>query len=533
MKHVPFYLPIPDDEVPYSTIVRYALLGAFRAPQAMKQVFGNPKKRIHPYLPGQIERFADFFELNSIDVIEKSTIYPLLKFTQPTCLAAIKKAMQNYTDDKVLLSTAIGHSRFRTFYGLSYCPCCVKRDIDDLGFAYWHIKHQIPGVQVCFEHGCLLLSMAMGDGYSDRVLSLPPFSPVTAVTGSLTQLKLAQFSAHLFDLSRTCDVNYRLVYQQLLENEGLVSSTGCYISISRVISGMSEYWKGLTFTNHLKPGVPEKLSSFDFLGRMLRAGTHYHAHPLKHLLFSCWLTDNDVTKLLTTRSCTLHQQKVSNKEMSDIESKVLKLLKQSVSLNKIEEHIGKSRCYIRRIAELNGITHLSNSQAYRADVRRAVLIKALYGMHRAKIAEQMNVGIGYVEQVIGNSAGMSEWRKHLRIQKNVLAAYTLLKSVRKKNPTWNRTRIRQHAESAYFVLYNHDKSLIEKVLPKALKPTTYKKDWAVEDARIFEEINKLSNVAAMSLSEIGRKVSDHGYLIRKLTKLPKSQALLEKLKKPL
>ncbi|CAD5255599.1 hypothetical protein ALTERO38_20120 [Alteromonas sp. 38] len=37
--------------------------------------------------------------------------------------------MFNQSDDKVLLTTAIAHSRFKTFYGLNFCPLCTQRDI--------------------------------------------------------------------------------------------------------------------------------------------------------------------------------------------------------------------------------------------------------------------------------------------------------------------------------------------------------------------------------------------------------------------
>jgi len=90
------------------------------------------------------------------------------------------------------------------------------------------------------------------------------------------------------------------------------------------------------------------------------------------------------------------------------------------------------------------------------------LIKALYGIHRQEIVRSLAVGLGYVEQVICNEPNMSEWRKHLSIQKNVLAASRLLISLRKQHPDWCRTKIRKEAQAAYFILYNHDKSLIEK-----------------------------------------------------------------------
>lgn len=37
-----------------------------------------------------------------------------------------------------------------------FCPVCAQRDLSIFGQAYWHRIHQIPGIQICPEHQCLL-----------------------------------------------------------------------------------------------------------------------------------------------------------------------------------------------------------------------------------------------------------------------------------------------------------------------------------------------------------------------------------------
>ena len=61
MSHLKFYFPIPDDEAIYSIITRYAILSGYSGANVMHQIFGNRRKRVHPYIPGLIERIADFF----------------------------------------------------------------------------------------------------------------------------------------------------------------------------------------------------------------------------------------------------------------------------------------------------------------------------------------------------------------------------------------------------------------------------------------------------------------------------------------
>lgn len=530
MNHVPFYLFIPNDEVPFSTIARFALLGAYRAPQAMQDIYGNPKKRVHPYLPGKIQRFADFFELSAEEVIRNRTIFPLLAFSQRTDSNRILKAMRFKSDDKVLLSTAIGHSRFKTFYGLNFCPACVQQDIGNIGFAYWHIKHQIPGVRACYDHGCLLIAVPMGDGNRDRSLFLPPFEQHKQLAASATEIKFSEFSVQLFELCKKQHLDYQDIYHHLLEQKELTSPNRGYIKISKIVSILSEYWADLTYTEHLEPGVPKAMKGFSYIGRILRKKTHSHAHPLKHILLACWLTDGDVKNLIVEASDSLVSEGEENNpeavEKNKVENFVLDLLKEGFSFNAIEQKTGKSRCYIQRVAGTNRIPHMSNSMAFSSAIKRKVLIKALYGIHREIIAKQLGLSIGYVEQIICCEPKMSEWRKHMRVRKNIMAAYRELESIHKAHPSWCRTKIRNHAQSAYFVLYYNDKSLIDKVMPVKIKPVAPPKDWAMEDERILKNMKALGNLSSRSLTEIGRLVNDHGYLRTKIYNLPKSALLL-------
>ncbi len=530
MKRAPFYLSIPDDEVPYSTVARYALIGAFRAPIALNQIYGNRKKRINPYLPGFINKFADFFDLSADEVIEKKTIYPLLKYSQPSDTSIIKSTMMECSDDKVILKTAIGHSRFKTFYGLKFCSLCTQDDINQYGFPYWHVRHQIPGVEVCFKHRCILESIAMGDGKRDRALLLPSFAPLQITKGTAIQYRLASFATQLFDLSIENELHYLVAYKQLLSEKGFISCNGGFIHLSKVIEQLSLYWQALDYCGHEGAGVPLILKDFKFIGRILRPKTHSHAHPLKHILLACWLTNNDVSRLI------YHRQPKTNlplptSDRSNIDGKIIMLLLEGRSINSIYEETGKSRCYIRRVAELNMIHHATNAQAFSNKIYRAVIRKALYGIHREEIAKSVEVGIGYVEQVICNELRLTAWRKHIRIQDSIHSACNKLIQIRKEHPDWNRTQLRKSEQAAYFVLYNNEKSLIEEILPKPLKPEPYRKNWNVEDERLYMAITKLKSVESESISSIGRKINDHSYLRTAIDKLPKTHRILKKLGK--
>ena len=188
-------------------------------------------------------------------------------------------------------------------------------------------------------------------------------------------------------------------------------------------------------------------------------------------------------------------------------------------------------CYIKRRADLNGIAHETNANRFPDETKRSVIRKSLLGIHRVVIAEECGVGIGYVEQVIGNTPMLTKHRVHLRRQAKINWAINLLKEEINRHPDWHRTKIRMSQQAAYGALYNLDKSLIDLVLPKAIKPIPPKKNWKPIDDKLVKLISALPGVELLSRSAIARKIKCGRFLINSLHHLPKTVMLLRKMGK--
>lgn len=190
-----------------------------------------------------------------------------------------------------------------------------------------------------------------------------------------------------------------------------------------------------------------------FLGPLLREKTSFPAHPLKHLLFSFWLFDGNADLFIQTISAKTEPPLSNVEKPSNLEDEIICMLNEGKSMNFIEVLTGKSRCAIKRIAELNGLEHATNEMHYSNAIKRAVQRKALMGIHRNEIAQELSVGIGYVEQVICNTPHLSEWRKKLRHQVKVSNAEHIIKKLVKINPNLTRSQIRMLAEAdtLYFI----------------------------------------------------------------------------------
>ena len=114
-----------------------------------------------------------------------------------------------------------------------------------------------------------------------------------------------------------------------------------------------------------------------------------------------------------------------------------------------------------------------------------MLIQAQIGRHRQKIADNLGVGLGYVELVISNSVGLPEWRAKLRVIKRVNTSVHELQQARKLHPNWIRKELKANHSKAFFCLYHHAKDRLEFIIPIKTKPCVLPHDWSSEDSRQY------------------------------------------------
>ncbi|MCW8336585.1 TnsD family Tn7-like transposition protein, partial [Vibrio paucivorans] len=272
----------------------------------------------------------------------------------------------------------------------------------------------------------------------------------------------------------------------------------------------------------------EPISKFKFLGSLLRNKTRMPVHPVKHLFFAFWLFEGDASQFSIVR-CNTSNDFVENTENRDVDSKILELISEGKSMECVHGITGKSRCYIRRVCELHGIEHSSNQNAHSELIRNKVISMAELGRNRQEIAEELSLGIGYVEQVISNTPGLVAHRKKLWILRKVRSSYRELRMARKVHPDWIRKDFKQIHNRAFFYLYRNARRLLESVLPAKLRARGTKFDWVKEDERLYEAISKMKKLDDLSISALGHHVQDHGHLRRNLKRLTKTKKLLREL----
>jgi hypothetical protein len=523
------YLAPYANESIFSWVVRYHLTCSVgHEKNTYQALFQQPKIRLHPYLPHSIDYLAGHGGLTAHHWLIQHTLYPLFQFFGHDAEQKLLSVMLHGTGNPVITAN-IPHARLNFSAGHRVCPLCLSEHRQITGTPMFDIRHQIPGLVVCPIHHCLLVVLASGDAGLDRRLTFHHAVMTSHVYRVEHQMStdFAQFCWDFFELIKNVPCDLTLLhthYRHQLMQKGFMTRSG-QIRMAMLVRAISEYYQEMVF---------DLESSFEFgerfLGPLIRDKTRTLNHPFKHLILGFWLFDHDPRGFLGQESpFQLMPAFNAPVVVNDDRERILSLLSEDFSMSQIETMTGRSRCYIRRIAELAGIKHATNANAFSHRQRHWVLLLAYLGRHRHDIARSVGVGVGYVEQLVSNTPGLVLWRQQFSAMRKHQASVIELLDARQSHPDWRRKELKSHHSRAFFHLYHHDRDCLEAILPPALKPLKQSKNWAVEDERLVLAITELDGAESMSLTVLAAKVRDKGHLIKRLDKLPLTKALLVKL----
>lgn len=512
-------------ETLYSWAARWLRVGGFLNERHFKEeVVGAGHMRIHPYLPHNLTRWSEVLEIPEKTLMAGHTLFPLFSAFRCDGGEELEKAMRGVSA-KALSVAGVPHARLHFFDGNKFCPCCAEEDKKKLGFAYFRVYHQIPGVDSCGAHGCLLVGIQGGDTGYDRKLVLP-YNGTVPQTAAKQQAHFARFTHNVWLKAGkfAAPIDFASCYSQRLEQMALCASSG-QLRAKGLLLKIHQFYNGWEFDGRM--GIPKDLADFKFVTRLLRKGQQYNVHPLKHLIVGFWLFEGRSEGYWPL--VQMSQPATSETIDKDLRSQAVSLLRDGKSLAFVASKLGKSRCYVRRVAELACLPHKTNSAAYSQRTRVRIQLLARLGRARQEIAEKLEVGIGYVEQVISNTPRLSEHRRRLQIEKKTQWAKAVLSLTRALNPSWRRKEIKEARSRAFFHLYHHNRKLLERLLPPKTPPRVPPQDWSAKDHEMVQAIRDLQDVENMSLTAISAEIGAGSRLHKNIKRFPKTRSLLMKL----
>lgn len=164
---IAYFPEIYPDELIYSVLARYYVhsgyvsnLSCFRDVYMKGSIRADIEfmNQITYEIRNQIKKSASWEQ-----IIWQNTMYPYYsRFIDAQKGKEAWTAMIEMDNEEVVSQPrfnrilSLPHSMDNNFY-LKYCPICVKKDRELYGETYWHRRHQIRGLGICFEHGCRLI----------------------------------------------------------------------------------------------------------------------------------------------------------------------------------------------------------------------------------------------------------------------------------------------------------------------------------------------------------------------------------------
>ncbi|VVO74502.1 hypothetical protein PS838_01475 [Pseudomonas fluorescens] len=518
MKHRFHFFPEPfEDETLHSVLSRYARLHGHgtNGPVFAATLWDGSFSDNVPFpcdLRQLVEALPKAACLTVPLIVERHTLLPYYQpFLSVRQVQAARSQMAFSGSEGLGLRLGLTASRLQSASKVLFCPACVKQDAANVGVAYWHRIHQLPGVLICPRHleGLVVFDHSGLDRFR-KILLLPEDEIVQSRALALDidpnhrqgLVEISQSSQELLQANASPQSMSRI--REVLVNGavalGLASSTG-RLRLAELASHIDAYFNRLAPDGEFLilaggPSTPEA-----WVTKLLRKPRCTH-HPLKFILLASGLKVrmveliSDVGTVRTTTAAELPS------------ATILRTLE-------IPQNQRQRRpAYCKERPE---------------GMKESIWTLAEYGMEATEIADQMAVSLPSVYRIIRESHGGSEhWNqcKHAKV----------LTQRRRRFKNQYRSCC-AHECTDYMWLYRHDRAwLTERCdLP-------YRHPYLRGGNRSFENLDPhlaleilncarglratLGKPVRISRTRIGRELNSTARFEKQLGKLPMCAAAL-------
>ena len=429
-------------ETLFSLVSRiHGLWGAQDAGRTASLLFGDRRRGTQHDLPGHLGDFVARTEglLGDADALARERT--LLAFYRHFMS---ERAEQAAVEDMV--SGNIAHlkfrmglltSRFRANHPLKACVACMSRDVQEYGWAYWHTRHQHPGVWWCRDHGVFLRESRLKSTGVERFRwTLPredllmPVPPDVAQQAERIESAVAPFEQLIQALVgpgqdlRIDVARLKQCYRQQLSERGWTTEGG-NIRWSRFLLEYLDFvepLRRLPELNALPTTEEEACGQLRRAFDLSRSG----GHPLWHLIVVNWLfkdvqsflaayalmgsdTDVEVERDVSTSS-------PSGPEGDPRRERLIFMLRaEGASMSEAAKSIGVDVTTAMTWAATAGYAVKKRPKTLHSGIRKRLIELLERGEEKLAAATMASVSVGTVTRTLFTEVGLHErWREACR-----------------------------------------------------------------------------------------------------------------------
>lgn len=277
--------------------------GNVRPWKTTRQLFGTRRTVSHDfpgYLGALSERTGQLLGSPRQIALERTLLSYYTRFPSDLCLeTALALAEHGHTG---VLRTRFGFQRFRGLsnHPLRSCSLCMRADTRDLGFSYWRLAHQFPGVWFCPVHDQPLQYRDQRFGNPNGRWLLPdereltPGIPESANRRSLNFLRrVSHVAQRIAGLPSGAHFESAALARCYRSATGATGSSSSQLSslthhISRRLQAALSVARDVSDLRHL-PSSPAPLLGYLW---QISIGISVRVHPVIHTLFILSLFDS-------------------------------------------------------------------------------------------------------------------------------------------------------------------------------------------------------------------------------------------------
>jgi hypothetical protein len=224
-------------ETLYSLVARLGRINGYSAELTCRLLLGNQSELRIAEANVDLSRFTEVTQMlygSSMELLQKHTNFPFRHMISTPLLDGenSNKWARLLFDTKANLAELSNHDE----HLWRWCPQCLKYDQEYIGFTYWRVKHQLPGVFVCSDHRTSLYEVTIPFRRRQRTFFFPDNLPLDIEVFSLCptdiNYELAIRLCNISEAILTCtelNINQAMFRQTIkngLATKGLITKAG-------------------------------------------------------------------------------------------------------------------------------------------------------------------------------------------------------------------------------------------------------------------------------------------------------------------
>lgn len=434
-------------------IERYHIFSANRSwSSTSNQIFGRNIRHIHHYLPTHVGDMAQHFSRPAYELLMQHTAYPLFAyFVDQQARQKLAYMLMYHQDANVASVAGLCHIHSNR-HGWVYCRYCQAEDICNYGAPAYQVLYQIPGISLCPTH-------------------LSPLEP--SIAGSRRPLKvkegdvrLATFAAKVLECAKSERWIDNVIerYWCQLSRRGFTASDNV-IRYGMIKDAFMESWN-LDLSDTLQSLKEETIR---LIPALLHNSASIPRHPIKHLLLTAWLFDDEVEGLYETSHHAvppnIQSPNIIYERVIDETQSIIELLQQGYSRRHIRRKTGATDSRVVLIAKQHGFPVDRRPKRLDHRTRQKIISLANTGATIADIAQRAGFNGNTVCKIIQEEPGLVERRKSFKEMQKRLKYQAALSRYMSRHPDTGRKRIRQACSKAWTWLYRHNPEWLTQNLP--------------------------------------------------------------------